>query len=194
MRLMETAIYPATYVEELELKDGSRVGLRPIRPDDAARLQQLFSVLSAETIFMRFLTVAKELSDKQAREFACVDYINRMALVATTQEEGEERIIGVARYSMLNRPEPGLVETAIVVRDDHQRRGLGKLSMERLVRYARDHGVKAFVATVHNNNAVVMSFIRNSGYPFSKVMIEPGVFEIRIDLPAEPMENKNGKD
>jgi RimJ/RimL family protein N-acetyltransferase len=186
---MEPGDYPAEYIEELELKDGSKVILRPIRSDDAPRLQQLFSMLSPETIYLRFLMAAKELSDRQARDFACVDYMNRMALVATIQEEGVERVIGVARYSMLNRPEPGLVETAIVVRDDHQRRGLGKLSMERLVRYARAHGVKAFIATVHTSNIVVLNFIRNSGYPFDKVMIEPGIWEIRIDLPADPNPN-----
>jgi RimJ/RimL family protein N-acetyltransferase len=191
---MEPGIYPEEYIEELELKDGSKVILRPIRPDDAPRLQQLYKMLSPETIYMRFLVVGKELSDKQAREFACVDYINRMALVATIQEDGEERVIGVARYGMLSRPEPGLVETAIVVRDDHQRRGLGKLSMIKLMRYARDHGVKAFVATVHTNNFVVMNFIKHSGYPYDKVMIEPGIWEIRIDLPDEIYPDLHGYD
>ncbi len=181
-------MYPAKFIEDVQLKDGSRVKLRPIRPDDAPRLQQTFTMLSPQTIYMRFLSAAKGLSDKQARQLAEVDYVNRMALVGTVQEEGEERIISVARYGMLDDPEPGLAEAAIVVRDDYQNRGLGKISMERLVRYGRAHGVKAFMATVHVANVPVMQFIKHSGFPFEKKMLEPGIWEIRINLPEEPPE------
>jgi len=171
------------YMEEVELKGGTKVWLRPIRPDDAPRLQKTFSMLSPQTIYMRFLSTAKGLSDKQAAYLAGVDYQSRMALVGTVQEDGEERIIVVARYGLLDEHEPDLAEAAIVVRDDYQHRGLGKIAMQRLVRYARAHGVRAFIANVSTNNAVVLAFIQHSGFPFEKKMHEPGVWEIKILLP-----------
>ena len=179
---MEESIYPVEYIEEIELKDGSEVHLRPIRPDDAQRLQQGFTMLSPQTIYMRFLEAAKGLSDKQARQLAEVDYQNRMALVGTVLADGDEQIVVVARYDILRERDPSLAEAAIVVRDDYQNRGLGKITMHRLVRYAREHGVRAFVATVHTSNLPVMRFIQHSGLPFEKQMLEPGTWEIRIHL------------
>ncbi len=168
--------------EVVTLKDGSQVTLRAIRPDDAPRLQQAFSQLTPHTIYMRFLQAAKELTDQQARELAEVDYQQRMAIVGYILEGGQERLVAVARYGMLEREQPGLAEAAIVVRDDYQGRGLGKIAMQRLVRYAAEHGVRGLVATVHANNGPVLSFIRNSGLPFKKKMIEPAIWEIIIPL------------
>ena len=131
---------------------------------------------------MRFLQAAKGLTDEQARELAEVDYQKRMAIVGFVNEEGHERLVVVARYGMLEREEKGLAEAAIVVRDDYQRRGLGKIAMQRLVRYASEHGVRGLVATVHSNNTPVLTFIRNTGMPFKKKIIEPGIWEITIPL------------
>ena len=173
------------FLEIVTLKDGSQVTLRLIRPDDAPRLQEGFSRLTPQTIYMRFLQAAKELTDQQARELAEVDYQTRMAIVGYIQEEGHERLVVVARYGMLDRAEEGLAEAAIVVRDDYQKRGLGKIAMQYLVRYAREHGVRGLVATVHSNNTPVLSFIRNTGLPFKKRIIEPGIWEIIIPLLPE---------
>jgi len=71
------------------------------------------------------------------------------------------------------------------VRDDYQKRGLGKIAMQHLARYAGKHGVRGFLATVHSNNTPVLSFIRNSGLPFKKRIIEPGIWEIIIPLTSE---------
>ena len=176
---------PSDFHEVVNLKDGSQVTLRPIRPDDAPLLQEGFSRLTPQTIYMRFLQAAKQLTDQQARELADVDYHRRMAIVGYVTEEGHERLVVVARYGMLEREEKGLAEAAIVVRDDYQKRGLGKIAMQRLVRYARDHGVHGLVATVHANNTPVLTFIRNTGMPFKKRIIEPGIWEIIIPIPSE---------
>jgi acetyltransferase len=134
---------------------------------------------------MRFLQAAKELTDQQARELAEVDYQTRMAIVGYIQEESHERLVVVARYGMLEPAEEGLAEAAIVVRDDYQKRGLGKIAMQSLVRYASEHGVRGLVAVVHSNNTPVLSFIRNTGVPFKKRILEPGVWEIIIPLTPE---------
>jgi acetyltransferase len=171
--------------EVVTLKDGSQVTLRPIRPDDAPRLQEGFSRLTPQTIYMRFLQAAKELTDQQARDLAEVDYHKRMAMVGYVREDGHERLVVVARYGMLDRAEEGLAEAAIVVRDDYQMRGLGKIAMQRLVQYAREHSVRGLVATVSANNSPVLAFIRNTGVPFKKKLIEPGIWEIIIPLASE---------
>jgi GNAT superfamily N-acetyltransferase len=131
---------------------------------------------------MRFLQASKGLTNQQARELAEVDYQKRMAIVGYILEEGHERVVVVARYGMLDRDESGLAESAIVVRDDYQGRGLGKIAMQRLVQYASEHGVRGLVANVHTNNSPVLAFIRNTGLPFNKRILEPGIWEIIIPL------------
>lgn len=179
---MDTNPYPENYIKRVTLKDGSPVTLRPIRPDDAPRLQEGFSRLSAETIYLRFMESYKELSDEQAYEYANLDYLQRMAFVGAIQEEGEERLVVVARYARLDKGEPGGAEAAIVVRDDYQGLGLGTFAMQHLVNYARDHGIRYFQATVHMSNSRILNFIAKSGLPYEREMLEPGAWSIRVWL------------
>ncbi len=172
---------PTGYDEMLQLKDGSRIFLRPIRPDDAPRLQEVFQRLSTESIRMRFLETAKHLTDRQAAELANLDYQNRMALVGVVPEDGVERIVVVARYALIQDTD-GQAECAVVVRDDYQGRGLGKIAMARLIAYARSHGVKEFVGAVHITNSKVMQFIDHSQFSYTKKVLEPGLWEIHISI------------
>jgi acetyltransferase len=177
--------YPQEWIEHIVLQDGTPVTIRPIRPDDAPKLQTAFKRLSTQSIYYRFLQIFSQLTDQQARDFANLDYYQRMAFVAETQEADELSLIGVARFARLPGDEPDLAESAVVVIDEYQKRGLGSLLLQRLVRYARSHDVQAFLATVHVSNAQIMRFIQRSGFPAEKRMIEPGVWEIRVRLPDE---------
>jgi acetyltransferase len=180
--------YPAEYVREDTLRDGSKVTIRPIRPEDAAELRRGFEQLSSESKYLRFLEVRKELSEKQAQEFATVDYDERMALVAEAEYEGEQRVVGVARYSKPEQDSRGLVETAIIVGDQFQGRGLGTLLMKHLAFYAMDHGVKGFLATVHTSNMKIMNFIKKSGLSSHKTLLEPGTWEVSLLFPEREQE------
>ena len=166
------------------LRDGTTVVIRPIRAEDAPRLQALFARLSPESIFLRFLGYRKELSNEQAEDLANVDYQTRMALVSTREQCDQEEIIAVARYARVPGVEDGLAEAAIVVEDRYQGRGLGTLLLKRLVSYARTHGIRTFLALVHSNNWRMMRLIRRSGLP-TETKAESGVLEIRAKLETD---------
>jgi len=176
---IEKINYPAEWVKTVVLKDGTETIIRPIKPEDAPRLQAGFKKLSPQTIYLRFLQSFHELSDKQAQYFATVDYQHRMALVAVVPDDGDEMIIGVARYDVSDENSEE-AETAIVVGDDIQGVGLGKALMMHLIAYAQAHGVKYFVGNIHMNNTVMMNIIKQSGLPFDRKVVEPGVWNIRI--------------
>jgi len=170
--------------EPVTLRDGTTVTIRPIRPDDAPRLLALFHRLSPESIALRFLGQPKELPYKQAKQFATVDYHKRMALVAARDEGSEEHVIAVARYAVDPATEPDVAEAAVAVEDAYQNRGLGTLLLIRLVEYARRHGIRAFMATVHHDNVQIMRFISKSGLPTER-KLEAGVWEILVKLEPE---------
>jgi acyl-CoA synthetase (NDP forming)/RimJ/RimL family protein N-acetyltransferase len=166
--------YPAHWEADVVLRDGRTCHLRPIRPDDAQRLVEFHSRLSAETIYFRFFAPYPELSDRDVTRFVNVDYTDRVALVAT--EAGE--LIAVARFDRLN---PRDAEVAFVVRDDHQSRGLGAVLLEHLAAAAWEVGLRRFVAEVLPNNRKMLATFREAGYVVSQRM-EDGVFHLTFDL------------
>ena len=179
---MEDIHYPAEYIQTVVLSDGSSVALRPVLPDDTLRLQEAFNRLSAETIYMRFLSPLTELTDEHARQLTHIDYKQKMGLVGVVQEAGQERIVAFARYDMMPGAEVGLAEVGIVVRDDYQSRGLGTQVIRLLVKYAQEHGVKTLVGTVHILNERILHFVEQSGVPHTRKLLGEGAWEIRADL------------
>lgn len=172
---------PPAVSRHLKLSSGQAVHIRAVRPDDAKRLIALFARLSPESIYYRFLEARKELTLAQAQAFATVDYDREMALVAILLEDGDERLIGIARYAACEPPDHAVAEAAIVVEDAFQSQGLGTELLRELVQFALQHGVKTFAATVHQSNARILHFIEKSGYPTRK-RLESGAWEVRVDL------------
>src|SRR5437764_13386618 len=55
------AEYPKEFERDVTLKNGMRVHVRAIRPDDAPRLSELYDRLSRHTLYQRFFTTMKRL-------------------------------------------------------------------------------------------------------------------------------------
>ena len=169
--------------ERAVLRDGTQVIIRPIRTEDAPRLQSLFGRLSRESVYYRFLELRKELTSQEARRLADLDYEDQMALVASC-EECEEELIGVARYAVIPESQPREAEAAIVVEDRYQNRGLGALLLKRLTVHAVAHGIDAFVATIRNDNRRVLRLVQRSGLP-AEFELDAGTMMLRVGLQTE---------
>ena len=144
-------------------------------------------------IYLRFLGMRPVLPPDEAQRLASVDYHTRMAFVATREEGGEEIILAVARYAAIGADKPDLAEAAIVVEDGYQGKGLGTLLAERLVTYARMHGIRAFLAEVSAENAWAMQFIQRAGLPVEK-KLESGVWKIEVKLDADGQSGTGASD
>jgi len=121
---VESTGQPPGYPRDLarDVTDGDvRYHLRPIRPDDAARLSEFHRRLSPHSVYLRFFTFHPTLSAAEVQRFTCVDYVNRLALVA----EVDDRLIAIGRFDR----EPGAseAEVAFVVSDEYQHHGIGTL-------------------------------------------------------------------
>jgi len=166
--------------EIITMANGESIHIRPIRPDDALRLQASLVKMSPETIYDRFMGYKKALDDQEARYLTSLDYDSHMALVATTQANNEENILGVARYHLLG-DKPHTAEFAIVISDSHQRQGLGTHLMRRLMEYAQVHGIRTFMGFAHEGNVRLLQFVQRSGYPIER-KFKNGIWEIRVNL------------
>ena len=146
------------------LDDGRRVAIRPIRPEDARRLQALFDRLSPETVRRRFFVVKKRLDPREARRLAGVDHVADEALVAVVPpvDGGDEEIVAVARYASTA---PDEAELGLVVEDAYQGHGLGRVLLDDLLRLARARGLRTIIAYMLPDNGRALQLLRASGYP-----------------------------
>lgn len=169
--------------DSFTLPDGLILTIRPIRQDDAGRLQEFHSRLSQETIYYRFLENHPVLLDKEAKYFTTLDYETRVALVATLVTMNKEDIVGVARFDVFTPNQEDTAEAAFVIEDRFQGMGLGTALMLRLARRALAVGVYYFVFTVHWTNEAMLKLLRKSGEVIERHQ-SGGVYDVRVQLSA----------
>ncbi|MFC4589366.1 bifunctional acetate--CoA ligase family protein/GNAT family N-acetyltransferase [Sphaerisporangium corydalis] len=167
--------YPAHWEADVVLADGGTAHLRPIRPDDAGILRAFYSRLSDQSIYFRFFGPRPRLSDREVRWFTTVDYVNRVALIATLGTE----MMAVVRFDRMDQQDSA--EVAFLVEDAHQGRGVASVLMEHLRAAARERGIKRFIADVLPSNNRMMAFFRQAGYT-AQSEFEDGVVRMTLDL------------
>ena len=172
---------PAGYPDDLERDvvgaGGLRYHVRPIRPDDAPRLVAFHQLLSPHSVYLRFFTFHPTLSQGEVERFTTVDYVNRLALVATAGD----RLIAVGRFDRV--PGGTEAEVAFVVADEYQHHGIGSLLLDELAHAAWQRGVEVFKADTLAENAAMLDVFRHAGFPVTSG-IEYGTVTLRF--PIEP--------
>ena len=160
--------YPHQYASEWSLEDGTRVNIRPIRPEDEPGLVEFHRSLSDESVYLRYANALK-LSQRVAHErlahLCFIDYDREMALVAeSTGNTNAEapRIVAVGRLTKIAATNDA--EFAILVSDAYQRKGLGSELLSRLVRIGQDEGLSHIVADVLRDNVGMQRVSKRLGF------------------------------
>jgi nucleotide-binding universal stress UspA family protein/GNAT superfamily N-acetyltransferase len=162
------------------LRDGARVSLRPIAPEDKPLLAASFERLSEESRYRRFLTTKNELSPADLAYFVDVDHRDHEAIVAIDPSSGEG--LGVARY-IRSKDDAEVAEVAVTVADDWQGRGLGRALLDRLTYRARREGVRRFSALVQSDNPASVRLLEGVGD--TRHRYDTGSVELVIELPPK---------
>jgi GNAT superfamily N-acetyltransferase len=144
------------------LSDGSEVVIRPIRRQDAAAERAFIEGLSPESMHSRFLGQIAHPSDAFIEQLTDIDYVNDVALVAVVAEDGTDRIVGVSRYA--KDPAGGRCESAVVVADAWQHRGLGTALMKHLILIAQERGLRTMESIDLAVNAEMRDLAQDLGF------------------------------
>lgn len=144
------------------LDDGTHVLIRPLEMRDRERQFAFIQRLSWPSRRFRFLRPVTVVGESLLDHLMDVDYHYRMAYIALAHEDGELREIGVCHYAA--NPEEKVCECAIVVADDWQRRGLGRLLMTHLIEAARRNGFKEIVSTNLSSNYAIHRLLKKLGF------------------------------
>ena len=146
------------------LRDGCRVEIRALRPDDRADLIAAVGRTSDQSLYRRFFGLKRSFSEQEAAFFVNVDFVNHVALVALIDEGGRSVIVAGGRYVVV---QPGQAEVAFVVIDEYQGRGIGRALMRHLVTIARAAGLQTLIAEVLPENTPMLQLFKTSGLQWS---------------------------
>ncbi|HDY88395.1 MAG TPA: N-acetyltransferase, partial [bacterium] len=141
--------------EELELF------FRPVKPSDERKLQEFLYHLSEKSVYQRFFQNMKAFPHELAQNMVAVDYHEKLGIVGILGNPGNIRIIANAQW-ILNVND-NTAEVAFAVADKYQRRGIGTHLLRFLMRFAREHGIKGFEASVIGGNVAMMNVFKKSG-------------------------------
>ena len=152
--------YPKEWERHVELRDGTKVLARPVRPEDEPLYGPFFSAVTQHDLRLRFFAPVKEFAHTFIARFTQIDYARAMAFIAI--EEASGKMLGVVRLHADANHESG--EYAILVRSDLKGRGLGYLLMQMMIEYARADGLKTIEGQVLSENTAMLAMCRELGF------------------------------
>ncbi len=173
--MSESPGYPAELDRDVVSNGDLHYRLRPVRPDDAERLVVFHNHLSPHSCYLRFFTFHPTLSVKEVERFTCVDYVDRLALVA----EIDGTLIAVARFD--RHQGTAEAEVALVVADEYQHHGIGSLLLDQLVFAARARGITTSLADTLSENNTMLGVFLHAGFEV-QTNTDCGTVYLRFDI------------
>jgi acetyltransferase len=154
--------YPNQYEQTIRLKEGQKLEMRPIRPEDAPLFRELFESLSPQSVYMRFFSPIRHLPHDMLARFTQIDYDRQITMVAMQRIGDEEKMVGVGRIH--SAPDPRKAEFSILVHDAWQHKGLGFLLLGRCLEIAREHGIHTVYGYVLAENTKMLALGKRLGF------------------------------
>jgi acetyltransferase len=171
--------YPDQYEGNARTTMGVDIFVRPIRPEDAPLLVELFESLSPKSVYMRFFSPLKHLSHSMLARFTQIDYDREIALVALSESRLKEKMLGVAR--VINERNQKHAEFAVAVGDQWQGKGIGAELLERCLTIAKERNIETVWGSVLAENVQMLKLGQKLGFKIKRVP-DSNEYELRIDL------------
>lgn len=150
--------------EEIRLRNGHDVLIRPVRPEDAPVLRAGFELLEPDATRARLLPGTSEIGVDRSRQLSQPDTRTEFTLVVTEQQlpPGDAMILGFARAAMV----PGSREAdfVILVGRNVAGMGLGRHLMRRLARWARGKRLEALQGDIPEDNGPLVELALSMGF------------------------------
>jgi acetyltransferase len=176
--------YPNRYEQRISHNDVGDLLIRPIRPEDAPLVVELFNTLSPQSIYFRFFSPLKTLPPHMLARFTQIDYDREIALVAVIQENERDRLLGVARViPEHNRKQ---AEFAVLVADEWHGKGIGAALMKRCLEVSRPYRFEKIKGIVMADNTKMLALGKKLGFAVRRV---PGSDTYELVLECDRQED-----
>jgi acetyltransferase len=170
--------YPSQWQRHLEVRDGWRVYVRPIRPEDEPLIHDLLQHVTMDDLRLRFFAPMKQFTHEFIARLTQLDYARAMAFVAF--DEPTNQMVGVVRIHSDSIYETG--EYAILLRSDLKGRGLGWALMQLIIEYAKSEGLKTISGDVLKENTVMLDMCRHLGFEVKADPLEHDICIVKLKL------------
>lgn len=161
----------------ITLQTGATVDFRPIQPDDADGLMAMHRRASQASLASRYFQLYMP-TQQEIAEICALDSQRGVAYVAAVQD----KIVGLGYY-LVDRRVATVAETAFLVQDAFQRRGIGRTLFQLLAQHALRQQVVVFDAYVQATNEPMLRILRSAGFAL-KANVSYGTLEVHLDLTA----------
>jgi acyl-CoA hydrolase/RimJ/RimL family protein N-acetyltransferase len=171
-------LYPDDLERWVKLRDGAAVFVRPLKLTDEPLLRDMFYKLSERSTHNRFFRAVEAMPHEKLQEFLRIDYDADMALVVLTDSTEDSELIGIGHYN--NNPSTNMADTAYLVRDDHQGKGICTALLSALMDIARQRGIAGFTAEVLPENLGMLRIFHKCGCAVQSEMVDG---DVRVEIP-----------
>lgn len=172
--------YPSELEENVTIRSGLELLVRPIKPEDEAAHGAFFDQLEREDIRYRFFNVIKHPGHAELARFTQIDYDREMCFIATREAEGgESETLGVVRA--VRDPDNERAEYSIILRADLKGQGLGYALMKKIIAYLRNQRTGEVFGYVLRDNLGMLALAEELGFE-RKPGPEPAVVEVALNL------------
>ena len=178
-----TLPYPDRLEHTLVLRDGARLFVRPMRPEDAEGITRQFPRLSPEDVRRRFLAPMKVPPPRLLARMTQIDYDLEMALVAFADDARDDPL---AVVRLIAEPDRARAEYAIFVGPDMKGRGLGRTLMEEIIEHARRTGIGEVYGTILADNRPMIELARKLGFTIARDPDDGSLVIARLALGVTP--------
>ncbi len=154
--------YPIEYVFDRTLKDGRAILIRPIRPEDEPEIVQFHKELSEHSIrqrYFEFVSLDQRAAHERLLRICATDFDNEIALCA---EVDQGAIAGVIRMTKI--PGTKKCDLKLIIRDDFQRSGIGRVLIETCLEVAKAEKLESIHATLLNENSGMIALAKSFGF------------------------------
>jgi RimJ/RimL family protein N-acetyltransferase len=152
--------YPSELEDRVSLPNGDVVHIRPLRRGDDLPIRELYAQLSPRTRYLRFFSPMPLLPDPVLRLISCVDYCRRLALLAELDGRDGVQVVALGSFAAID---DNTAEVSLVVGDEWQRQGIGRVLAGRVLLAAEARGFDRFVAHVLCENVVIRRLLDRVG-------------------------------
>lgn len=180
-RILRLQDYPAEWIQDVSLRDGRSVLVRPVLPGDASMHRAFVRSMSRTTRLHRFHGGVADLSEPLLRYLTEVDYVDHFALLGEVPGASGPRQVAEARW-VRRDDEAGSADFAIAIADDYQRSGLGDRLLAILQQSAAARAIRRLHGAVLRNNVRMSAWLEARGWHMASDPDDPGVVWAELPL------------
>jgi acetyltransferase len=177
--------YPKKYETPWNLRNGQKVLLRPIKPEDEPMWLEMFKSFSEESIRYRFFQLLKDTPHEVRVRYCNIDYDREIAIVAELNEEGHKKILGVGRLSIESDGKTG--ELAFIIGDQWQGQGLGSKIVDFVLEIAKEMHIETVYAIMLPDNRRALNLTKKMGFNLDYLSdgSVKGILDLKEEIPRE---------